>query len=117
MSTQLGKELKKLRIDLGENLMEMSTKIGMSAAFLSAIETGKKRVPNDFLNKLAAEYPDVANAFERYEVLINEARKEVNMQLNAGKFEDVELATMLARKFNNLSDDQKNQMKKILEKG
>ena len=50
MTIQLGKELKKLRIDLGVTLMGMSELVELSPAFLSAIETGRKRVPDDFLD-------------------------------------------------------------------
>ncbi|EPZ76653.1 hypothetical protein M798_01860 [Brucella melitensis ADMAS-G1] len=42
MTTELGKELRKLRIDHNERLLDMSKKIGKSSAFISAVETGQK---------------------------------------------------------------------------
>src|SRR5471030_1961778 len=75
MTTQFGKELKKLRIDLGITLMEMAQKINVSSAFLSAIETGRKRIPDGTLNVLAAEFPAIAKERNKFEVLVNQARQ------------------------------------------
>jgi|ERR1039457_74437 transcriptional regulator with XRE-family HTH domain len=117
MITQLGKELKKLRIDLGITLMDMSKKIGVSSAFLSAIETGRKRVPENFLEGLAAAYPEVNQHKDQYEVLINQARKEVRLMFNGNNIEDAKLATALARRFNNLDANEREKLMKFLEAG
>lgn len=106
--TQLGKELKKLRIDLGMTLMEMARKLDFSAAFLSAVESGRKRVPGDFLERLSDNFEAVSNRRQEYEALINQARKEVVVPLDGNaSFEDAELATMLARRFNTMSQEEK----------
>ncbi|TDY98196.1 UNVERIFIED_ORG: helix-turn-helix protein [Herbaspirillum seropedicae] len=106
--TQLGKELKKLRIDLGMTLMEMARKLDFSAAFLSAVESGRKRAPEDFLQRLSDNFEAVSNRRQQYETLINQARKEVVVPLDGNaSFEDAELATMLARRFNTMSHEEK----------
>lgn len=114
MSTQLGKELKKLRIDLGVTLMGLSEMVKLSPAFLSAIETGRKRVPENFLDTLAANIPQVARERQKYEALVNQARNEVRVPLDEAKFEDAELATALARRFSTLSDEQKKLLRNII---
>ena len=114
MTTQLGKELKKLRIDLGITLMGMSELVDLSAAFLSAIETGRKRVPDSFLDTLAAKIPSVAQEREKFEVLINQARKEVRMPLDTATYQDAMLATEFARRFGSLSEEEKSRLKGIL---
>jgi predicted transcriptional regulator len=114
MTTQLGKELKKLRIDLGTNLMGMSKMVSLSPAFLSAIETGRKRVPDNFLETLVARIPAVAKDRSKYEVLINQARKEVRVALENVNYEDAELATALARRFGSLSAEEKARLKSIV---
>ena len=99
MTTQFGKELKKLRIDLGITLMDMANKINVSAAFLSAIETGRKRIPDGTLDVLASAYPAIAEERVKYEVLVNQARQEVSVPLNNASYEDAMLATALALQF------------------
>lgn len=114
MTTQLGKELKKLRIDLGMTLMDMAKEINVSAAFLSSIETGRKRVPDNFLETLASNFDAVAEQRNKYEILINQARQEVRMSVSGTNYEDAELATALARRFGSLSAEEKQQLMSII---
>lgn len=114
MSTELARELRKLRIDEGITLMEMAKKLGISSAFLSAVENGKKRIPDRFLEQLATAYPAVSMNKKRFEVLINSARQEVRMELKGASIKDVELATALARSFGELTLKQKQQLLETL---
>ena len=45
MLTEFGVEVRKLRLEKRMRLKEMAEKLQMSSAFLSAVETGSKRVP------------------------------------------------------------------------
>ncbi len=56
MITELGKEIRKLRIDKGENLSSMSKKLGISMSYLSAIENGTREIPADFVDRLSETY-------------------------------------------------------------
>lgn len=114
MTTQFGKELKKLRIDLGMTLMDMARSIEMSAAFLSAIETGRKRIPDNFLDLLASRFAAVKAERQKYEVLINQTRNEVRMQLNNASYDDALLATALARRFSSLSAEEKERIRSLI---
>ena len=51
--TELGIALRKIRLDKHELLREMAAKLNVSSAFLSAVETGKKRPPANFVNKIS----------------------------------------------------------------
>lgn len=115
MSTGLTRELRKLRIDEGITLFEMAKKLGYSSAFLSAIENDKKRVPDNFLEKLAEAFPAVEKQKERFEVLINSARNEVRMHMGGASIQDFELATALARRFGELTIEQKQKLMATLE--
>lgn len=113
MISQLGKELKKLRVDLGVTLVGMARDLKISSAFLSTIENGRKRVPDTFLTTLLETYPTQINK-EKYEVLINQSRNEVVLSLEDASHSDVMLATALARKFGDLSEEQKETLKNCL---
>lgn len=56
MITEYGKFLRKLRIDQGQILKTMAEKLGVSSAFLSAVENGKKKIPKTWEEKLVKEY-------------------------------------------------------------
>lgn len=51
--TPLGKALRWLRIDKDMNLVGMADALGVGAAFLSSIETGRKPAPADLVTRLA----------------------------------------------------------------
>ena len=114
MTTQFGKELKKLRIDLGITLMDMAKKINISSAFLSAIETGRKRIPDNLLDALASSFPASASERPKYEVLINQARREVSVSLQNATYNDAVLATALARRFSSLSAEDKEKIMNLI---
>ena len=50
--TDFGKAIRKLRIDYDTNLNELATSIGVSSAFLSAVETGKKPISAELITKI-----------------------------------------------------------------
>lgn len=54
--TNLGKQTRKLRIDNEELLMDMANKLEISASYLSSIETGKRKVPKEFIQKIESIY-------------------------------------------------------------
>ena len=115
--TSLGKFLRKLRIDRGEILKNMSDKLGVTVSFLSAVENGKKRMPSGWNNVICKIYQldqDQRNAFT-----MAIAETEQNLELN---FTDVnlpkrELAVSFARKFTELDNEQMEAIKKILMRG
>lgn len=51
--TEFGKAVRKARIDAGETLLSMASSIGTSPAFLSGMETGRKKVPIEWVEKIA----------------------------------------------------------------
>lgn len=117
MLTALGKDLRKLRIDRGMNMMQMAADLAMSTAMLSAIETGRKRVPGDFLDRLERAYPDLHTKRSEIEALINLANKEVRVALEDATEDDALLVTELARRFSGLTVQQKDGLRNLLKRG
>ena len=52
--TEYGKIVRKARIDANLTMLEMAKTLGVSSAYLSALEVGRKRVSDDFLTKVIA---------------------------------------------------------------
>jgi transcriptional regulator with XRE-family HTH domain len=116
MLTEFGKEIRKLRIDLGITLFEMAKATGVSSAFLSAMENGKKPVPDEYVDALAEHYEHVRNAKESFLRLADKTKKEVRINLAESNNSANELATAFARNFSELSDEQVAKIKSILNK-
>lgn len=56
MITDFGKVLKKYRIDTNESLRDMAYKLGITASYLSAIECGKRNIPENLIEKINNVY-------------------------------------------------------------
>lgn len=47
--TEFGRAIRKARLSTGDTLLTMAKGIGKSVAFISAIETGRSKVPADYI--------------------------------------------------------------------
>ena len=54
--TPFGKICRKIRIDKGELLRDMANKLGVTPAYLSAVELSKRKVPKDWPQKISVAY-------------------------------------------------------------
>ncbi len=116
MLTPYGKLVRKHRIDAGMTLREMATALGITPAFLSAVETGRKSVPAEMPAKVAALMElDMAEQAELQKAA-ELSRKDFRVRLNErATGDDREVAAMFARQFPELSEEEKEEIRKILE--
>lgn len=56
MLTDFGKLLRKIRIDHGEIIKDMADKLGVTASYLSAIENGKRNIPENWVDEISQLY-------------------------------------------------------------
>jgi len=115
MLTELGKELRKLRIDHSERLLDMSKKIGKSSAFISAVETGQKAPPSGFEDLIITTYGLAKSAAERLRLAANLSRAVFTLTPKTSVGRDT--VGLMARKLDTLSDEQLEEIKFILRKG
>ncbi|MEG1442032.1 MAG: helix-turn-helix transcriptional regulator [Oscillospiraceae bacterium] len=113
MITKFGKFLRNLRMDNGEILKSMAEKLEITSSFLSAVENGKKKIPEGWVNKIASLYSlsnrkqaELQNAY--YET--NECVEIELAELNRNKRE---LAFSFARKLNGFSDEEMDKLCKM----
>jgi transcriptional regulator with XRE-family HTH domain len=52
MLTEYGKKVRKARIDAGVTMTQMATDLGTTPSFLSAMETGRKNVPAEWVGNV-----------------------------------------------------------------
>ncbi len=115
MTTEFGDKVQKLRQLASMTLYDVAQQLGISTAFLSAVENGRKRVPDDFVERLGRVLPEAKAQAAELEILANQAREQVVLPLPKASRQDADLATVLARKFNSLSEAQKNRIRAILD--
>lgn len=108
--TTLGIALRKIRLDRQELLREMAAKLKVSSAFLSAVETGKKRPPANFIEKVCNTYN--LNDDERNELqqAAEMSLAEIKIDLTGVSSAQHRAAISFAKALNNLTDEEISQI-------
>jgi len=104
MLTEFGQFLRKLRIDCNELLKDMADKLGVTPSYLSAVETGKRNIPDGWIDKISQFYN--LDIFEK-EALQNAADNSISavtMDLRSMAPKKRETALLFARTFEDTDD-------------
>ena len=81
--TNLGKKLRKIRIDNDEISSDMARKPEISVSYLSAIENGKRNIPKDLAEKLFKIYQLSDNDKEKILQTISIYSGEMRIRLDS----------------------------------
>lgn len=114
--TKFGEYTRDLRIEKEENLKDMAGKLGVSSAFLSAVENGKKKVPKDWYDKISSIYHLTLEEKEKLKLAIDSVTKEVVLNLEKLTPQKKEFALVFARSFEELTDEERKKIQGILSK-
>jgi transcriptional regulator with XRE-family HTH domain len=112
MLTPFGIAVRKLRLDKGMRLLDLAARMNRSASFISAVETGRKSIPDSYVVTVGramrlstADLRELRRAADR-------TRKEV--RLDKLPEEDRELVAAFARKLDQVPADMKAELKKLV---
>ncbi|MFY1933559.1 helix-turn-helix domain-containing protein [Achromobacter xylosoxidans] len=75
--TEFGKAVRKARIDTGQTLLSMAMALETSASFLSAMETGRKKIAEQWVAKIDQFFRDQGRPVARLEELAAVANEVV----------------------------------------
>ncbi|WP_454710933.1 helix-turn-helix domain-containing protein [Cupriavidus nantongensis] len=67
--TEFGKVVRKARIDTGQTLITMAEELGVTASFLSAMETGRKKISEQWVTKIRDFFARKGATLENLDVL------------------------------------------------
>ena len=115
--THFGEFMRNLRLKQSEILKETATNLGVTSAFLSAVENGKKQIPSLWFEKISAIYN--LNTKEKKELknAIDTSKDKILIDTKDSSDKNKELAMIFARSFEKLDDKAMKKIKKLLEKG
>lgn len=75
--TEFGKAVRKARVDAQETLLSMAKALGTTASFLSAMETGRKKVSAAWAKKIGAYLADKGQPVNKLNQLAQVSNKAV----------------------------------------
>ena len=107
MVTELGEQLRSIRAQRSEYLMDMAKKVGLSPAMLSSVETGARKAPKGFIEKIGTLYqltPAQVEELHRARALSD---KSVTVDLKGLSPEDKDLVISFARRLPTLDERSK----------
>jgi len=112
MLTTFGKEVRKLRIDYGIRTKEMAESLGVSPSYLSAMETGRKPLTDNFITTVTSFFKtkgvDASHLKQAAEL------SKDRFTIHVEKHEDRALVAAFARRFPGLSEEDRKQIEKLL---
>ena len=112
--TEIGKFLKKLRIDNGEILLTMSQKLGVTPSFLSAVELGKKKMPYEWNLKIRSTYKLSQTQENELDEAIAISEKTIIVDIGEASTNAKKLAVSFARSFSDFTDEQLEAFRKVM---
>lgn len=113
--TQFGRYIRKLRIDHGMILKDLADALGVSSSYISAVELGKKNIPDSFIEKLVVRFGIPASERDELNRIASESQPQVKIDLKESSPNEREVVMAFARKYRHLTTDQQKRLKQLLE--
>ncbi len=118
--TQIAKFLRKLRIDCDESLGDMADKLDLSAAYLSAIENGKRNAPEEMGDKLFEAYSLSEEQRREFSKILAQSRNRLVIPLGDIRQEffpeRVDAAVVFAHELLHMNEAQLAEVRRLLQK-
>lgn len=116
MLTEIGKFLRKIRIDRGWLLKDMADAVGISAAHLSTIETGKRQITQDLVRRLAdvLGYQLGSREFTELQDAATLSRGQIEIEMRGMSRKHQEAAMAFSRQFNEMDSGALDELLHVL---
>ena len=114
MTTKIGDFLRKLRLDNQQILKDMAEILNVSSAFLSAVENGKKSMPDSWYPIFKKNYALSDEDMDNLRQAAMESQKTVSLNLKNASSANRQLAVSFARHFDDMDDDTSQKLLSIL---
>jgi transcriptional regulator with XRE-family HTH domain len=112
MLTPFGKVLRQLRTKYDMRLLDLANALGVSSAYVSAVETGRKPIPDGFVAQVGRAMPIDADELRLVRRAADRTKKEI--KVDSLRDEQRELLAAFARKLDDVPDALMDELKKIV---
>ena len=116
MRTSIGDFLMNLRMSQNQRLKDMAGILGVSSAFLSAVENGKKSMPDFWVKKIQAEYGLTEVQVDEMKNAALESQGTIALNMKNASSLNRELAVSFARQFDGMDEETSKMILQVLRK-
>lgn len=110
---------RKLRLDNNQVLKDMADVLGVSSSYLSAVENGKRKIPDDWYEKISKSYCLTKDKQDDLFSIIKSQDLQFNDVIESGDYKTKQMLISFARKCqeNSITPEKFNEIIKIMEGG
>ncbi len=113
--SEFGRLMREIRKAYGDSLRDLASKLEISAAFLSAMEIGKKKIPVEYASRIANIYNLSKEVEQQIEDSISQSNQKVIINLEELNHSQREASLSFARKISNADPKLIEKLMKALE--
>ena len=112
--TKFGEFVRILRIKNHEVMGTMAERLGVKTSFLSAVENGKRNVPNDWIDKIACMYNLTNDEVKELGEAIEASKVQYKIVMGDAGNTKRQAALKFARSFEDMDDETAMKILKLL---
>ena len=113
--TKFGEFMRILRIKNHEVMGDSAEMLGVSVPFLSAVENGKKNVPNDWFDKIVAHFRLGIDEINDLKNSIEQSKTQMKLDLKEASSYQRSAAIQFARSFDGIDEETAKKIIELLE--
>lgn len=114
--TKYGDFIRIQRVKHHEVMGDLASVLEASLPFMSAVENGKKNVPNEWIEKIIEHYKLSIDEIEELKNAVEESKTQVKINLISANSTKREVALQFQRSFEKLDDETVKAIKNLLER-
>ena len=112
--TKFGEFMRVLRVKHHEVMGDIAVLLGISTPFLSAVENGKKNVPEEWFDILAEHYSLTDDEIKEMKYAAENSRNQIKIGLSKSESYQREVALQFARSFDDIDEDTAERILELL---
>lgn len=115
MHNKLGEYLRKIRMNVDKSLRQMADDLNISPAFLSAVENGKKKMPDSWFTLIPETYQLNPDEIEEFKSAAYESMDAIEVNIANASEANKKLAIRFARRFEEIDEKTSEELLALLE--
>lgn len=112
--TPFGKVVRQLRIEAEVRMVTMAEDMDVSVSYLSAVETGRRKLTDEFVEKVANYFRSKNLDVSQIYTAAEQTKEEVIIDIRNSDDTGREVVAAFARRFPTFSDEEKENFLKLL---